>query len=73
MRAPHKPKVGDVFATALFENRGLGSNCKVRVLAVHRLGTMDLEVIRSGNCFRVSGLDYILADDPVNLLQGENP
>ena len=68
MKAPHKPKAGDIFETALFENRGLGKHCQVRVLAVHRLGAMDLEVIKSGNCYRVSGLDFILADDPLELL-----
>ena len=61
------PKVGDTFKTSM-----RGGTRKVRVLAVHSFGTMDVEVIRSGKCFRISGLDFILEHDPLNLLQEAN-
>ena len=71
MKAPLKPKSGDTFRTAMLASRGLGKRCLVRVLNVHRLGTMDVEVVKTGNCYRVTGLDFILADDPLGILGDE--
>jgi len=71
MKAQLKPKPGDVFETAMFASRGLGDRCLVRCLDVYKFGTMDVEIVKSGNCYRVTGLDFILADDPLGILRGE--
>ena len=45
------PQVGDVIRTYLY-----GKLMRCRVLAVHPLGTIDVERLSDGRCFRVSGL-----------------
>ena len=58
------PQVGDTFTTPLYNNEPKS----VKVLAVHSFGTMDVEVLATGKCYRITGLDYILEHDPLNLL-----
>ena len=40
----------------------------VRCVAVHPFGTMDVETLDTGDCYRITGLNYILEHDPLNLL-----
>ena len=43
--------VGDIIEADIY---GHPSRC--RVLAVHAAGTIDVEVLKSGRCYRISGL-----------------
>jgi hypothetical protein len=47
----HDMKVNQTLTLHLF-----GRPERVRVLAVHRAGTIDVERLSDGKCFRVSGL-----------------
>jgi hypothetical protein len=47
------PTVGETRTMHIF-----GKVQKVVILAVHKFGTMDIE-LESGKCFRVSGLSFL--------------
>jgi hypothetical protein len=47
------PNVGEMI---VIEARGIGL---AKVLAVHAFGTMDVESIRTGRCYRISGLAWV--------------
>ena len=49
-----RPNIGDVLTLGLF-----GTPARFRVLRVYRAGTMDVEHLASGNCFRVTGLGWL--------------
>lgn len=57
------PQLGDTFTTRIHS-----TNKEVRVIAVHPFGTMDVETLDTGDCYRITGLNYILEHDPLNLL-----
>ncbi len=46
-------KIGETFKTDIY-----GHNVDVRLLAVHDFGTIDVERISDGRCFRLSGLMF---------------
>ena len=58
------PQVDEVFQTAMLP----GGVRTVRCVAVHPFGTMDVETLDTGDCYRITGLNYILEHDPLNLL-----
>lgn len=43
--------VGDIIEADIY-----GNPARCRVLAVHALGTIDVEVLKPGRCYRISGL-----------------
>ena len=57
------PQLGDTFTTRIYS-----TSKEVRVIAVHPFGTMDVETLDTGDCYRITGLNYILEHDPLNLL-----
>lgn len=47
-----KPKINDIVTITIY-----GRAMRARVLAVHRAGTLDVQ-IKTGECYRVSGLNF---------------
>jgi len=50
-------KPGNVIRTRIYSTEHV-----CRVLAVYDFGTVDVEVIATGNCYRITGLPFLRAN-----------
>ena len=53
MKTQTQPRVGSIVKMDVY-----GHMVRVRVLAYHKFGTMDIERLSDGQCFRITGLIF---------------